>query len=1141
MAFFRNHFVQAPAAHHREHRNIMAAEQDTRAERANSSSFGEARSAQHRRFTVKHKLYRSSCKHNASLRLLKLDFLAYHLLLRQPWLVAATKQIPDDGSLSVPGTLDGVMPKRTRRRRLIMTRPDGRARAHIRRYVGANLPDSVHALGSDGEPAGPTSHLRRCHAHFFLDAYLKSVLQNGGMPKAAYFGVFAFVERRLMLYFGGQLPDVFTSGACAHPGESAAEEDLTLQQLATYVQGTENMLHTLSGKPGIYVHLLFIAMLILLRNLRRTLRRHPPTAMLIEFTLLCAEALHCTHEYVHRVCIAHYMEFAHRPGVTVPALPASKAVSSNTPDTVDPDVSAPTGDGEKAEESRDHPPHLQNNSPARCWEAPPHRDEEFKRNRNLLITFRDACMNFKQALTVRGQLAWKEYRDEMDCEVACEQNSEQQRGPDAGDSQPEGTNIDTVYPEVPFSSNVFAEFINVADKLLFQWSIALCRYASEANRVMPNPLLKEYRSLGFGSIAEGPVRLYKKVRGLNLTLHRYKKLAAFKKWSLDNKLTAEPCSEESPKKRAKTAADAMLTWNKPVDEIPLVFPQNGVAYCEPELKTSQEASETAPSERSRSARLNLSEGPSRNDSSRILSFFTSLLGAVRENGRNSRDPSKAFHEPASYGMRCPPGTGEAGDKGQEEATLVEPASGGMTPPVPLNSDADDEWAVTHKQKAGAGNEAALRIVDVAAALQEHAAKLESMLPLADNRANEQGRKADTVAPTTVKQAEGATSPAITMSPAEVSPPSELPPGKRSPFDAFSKDKPLGEASHSGVKSSSAEVSPASELPPGKRSPFDAFSKDKPLGEASHSGVKSSSTEVSPPSELPPGKRSPFDAFSKDKPLGEVLPPALKSTARGAPSYGMKTRSAQMSTSRGAPSYGMKTRSAHMSTSREAPVYGMKTRSSQMSSSREASAYGMKTRSAPMSTYMEAQAYGMKTRSVQMSPPGVMSTSRGASPPGVMSASRGASPPGVMSASRGASPPGVRSPPGEVSPPGETPLAAEMPPGAKPDGIGTTYMNAGLRITVGSSSPPPQQGSVAVGRRRGKWKRDEVLLLIDAINRHGVGRWAYFAATYFGGRRTGMQLKDKWSNLMRYKYVYQDTSARGPNVTERPPWRLVDSF
>ncbi|GBE59076.1 rhs element Vgr family protein, putative [Babesia ovata] len=1003
---------------------------DTNGQTGNFSQGSKQKSLQQDPSTAKPELYVSSCKDNVSLELLKLDFLAYHLLVRQPWLVAATKQIPDDGSVSIPDKSEAVTPKRTRRKHVVLTRPDFRARAYIRRYVGKNPAFSLHALGCKGQPVGGTSCLRRCHTHSFLDAYVKSTMRSGGIDKSAYFGIYAFVERRLMRHFGGLVPGVNPTGTCVHVGDSAIEEDMTLKELATYVQDSENMLHVLSRKPGVYVRLLFIALLMLLRNLRRALRRHPPSAMLIEFTILCAEALQFTHEYAHRVCIALYTKLVHRLGPT-PCAHTIQLAPPNFPDFIEPDLAASASPEPRVGRSCMYSPYSHHCCSTIRDSTVSRRDEEFKRNRNLLITYREQCTSYKKALIIRGQLAWKGYRDELDCEIANNPIQQQRSDANSGDPQSSARTHDTALPEDSPSCSIFSEFVNVADKLLFQWSIGLCRYASEANRIIQNPLLMEYRSLGFGLPSEGPVKLYKEVHGPNLTMHRFKRLAAIIRGRMPQKSETEECRKEPPKKQAKATPAKIPASNKTSEEVDPALPAKSAAEKAAESEVTRDVSDSS-SAGSCSVDLTLHDVVCPADASRLSMFFSPLWRTEQEDGCKSCDPSLVFRRPVSCGMRQSAARAEADNKEDKDAPPTAHTSAEM-PSVPrLTSAMDDDWSCFLVNKAVDRTETDFCNVDVAAAEQEQPMASASSSPQKENRRDEPEAESHKSAPTTIEQAEETVVPTETAAPEEISAP---------------------EAANLAAKTLPAEeITPAAEI--------------SPPAEIAKSGETAAPTEI-----INPAKTSPVETITTPE---EASQPEETTASEGV--------------------------------------------------------------SQPEET----------TASEGMSQPEETTASEGVSQHEETTVSEGVSQSDEIITPEEAAPdaetplPAETSPPEEIATPEESSTPEEVSqPETNP--VGITLRNRGLRIQVGSTSASPQLKSATPARRRGKWKRDEVLTLVDAINKHGAGRWAYFATTYFGGRRTGMQLKDKWCNLLRYRHVFQDTSARRTGVSLIPPWRLVDNF
>lgn len=99
--------------------------------------------------------------------------------------------------------------------------------------------------------------------------------------------------------------------------------------------------------------------------------------------------------------------------------------------------------------------------------------------------------------------------------------------------------------------------------------------------------------------------------------------------------------------------------------------------------------------------------------------------------------------------------------------------------------------------------------------------------------------------------------------------------------------------------------------------------------------------------------------------------------------------------------------------------------------------------------------------------------------------------------------------------------------------------------VDSATPPVDEANredddplkQQTGRRSRLWKPEEVTKLVEAVNKHGAGRWSFFAYTYFGGTKTGSQLKDKWCNLTRYKHVHQELMEKGRGNQRRTLWKV----
>ncbi|XP_053406906.1 telomeric repeat-binding factor 2-like [Mercenaria mercenaria] len=60
-------------------------------------------------------------------------------------------------------------------------------------------------------------------------------------------------------------------------------------------------------------------------------------------------------------------------------------------------------------------------------------------------------------------------------------------------------------------------------------------------------------------------------------------------------------------------------------------------------------------------------------------------------------------------------------------------------------------------------------------------------------------------------------------------------------------------------------------------------------------------------------------------------------------------------------------------------------------------------------------------------------------------------------------------------------------------------------------------SSVYGSRKRKWTNDEMLEFYDAVNTFGVGKWAQIKE-YLNTTRTGVMLKDKWRNMIKYGEV-----------------------
>ena len=57
------------------------------------------------------------------------------------------------------------------------------------------------------------------------------------------------------------------------------------------------------------------------------------------------------------------------------------------------------------------------------------------------------------------------------------------------------------------------------------------------------------------------------------------------------------------------------------------------------------------------------------------------------------------------------------------------------------------------------------------------------------------------------------------------------------------------------------------------------------------------------------------------------------------------------------------------------------------------------------------------------------------------------------------------------------------------------------------------GSTSLTKKRGKWTEDEMSDFYDAVVSFGVGKWAEIK-DFLGTSRTGVQLKDKYRNMLK---------------------------
>ncbi|GIX60767.1 Myb family DNA-binding domain-containing protein [Babesia caballi] len=463
---------------------------------------------------------------NASLKLLRLDFFCYHLITRVMWLNMVIGDVADEGASweTAEGSdhRDDDFEQRFRRKHVKVTAPRRSRRGSFQGQAYADPLTAVHAPSELGSRRCRLPWLRHGHAHFFLEPYLKTAINFLHIRRPYYFTLWARVESELLQIFGITLPEAATEAA------TQAVEMQSMQDFSKFIRAVEGMLHTLSKKPTFYLHVTLVALIALLRNLRRLILRHPPCIVLVEFTVLCTQALWLTQAYVHQYSATVYRTVASRRGIRVDAQSVADGPSAAGTPSLAATEETVGAEGES--------------------ERLTYRDLRFFHNVRLLESMNEACKEYKCAIITLGQQSWGEYLSESEFEAGSPVNGiefcSSQWGVetlDSGGEAPvwgegresssvEGTangmcdGGDRAQSRLPTSQMV--EFSAKAARLLNQWALALCKYATEANKLTCAPVFAEYKVVGDGEVGGGPSKLYKKVRGPNLALHRNPVLVA---------------------------------------------------------------------------------------------------------------------------------------------------------------------------------------------------------------------------------------------------------------------------------------------------------------------------------------------------------------------------------------------------------------------------------------------------------------------------------------------------------------------------------------------------------------------------------------------------------------------------------------
>ena len=64
-----------------------------------------------------------------------------------------------------------------------------------------------------------------------------------------------------------------------------------------------------------------------------------------------------------------------------------------------------------------------------------------------------------------------------------------------------------------------------------------------------------------------------------------------------------------------------------------------------------------------------------------------------------------------------------------------------------------------------------------------------------------------------------------------------------------------------------------------------------------------------------------------------------------------------------------------------------------------------------------------------------------------------------------------------------------------------------------------------GKDRNSWTPKLTRKLVDSVNVYGVGSWTAILSLGFPPEITGMKLKDKWRNLVKFTHVRKTANGR----------------
>ncbi|KAK1932797.1 hypothetical protein X943_000846 [Babesia divergens] len=439
--------------------------------------------------------YLSDRRRNASMKLLMLDYLSQQLLKHGRWLIGATKDVSDEDITFPVNQSAGTLDTNTGQN-IEVIRPSRKVRLVQKRFHNVTPLTHLTSAVAKGRRKWRLPGLRLRHGHYFLYGYLTSALYLQPLDKKRYFSVYASVERDIMRLFNISLP---MAGRLACDG--AGSEKKLVEDYSEYVRITEDVVHKICQKPTFYSHLLFVIVLIFTRNLRKILRGHEPSIVLVEFTMLCAEAIYLTQKFLHQFCVVVYGNNASRLGVAVENITNPDATSEHY--------------------------NL--------------REMLFLRNTKAFMSLNDDCNDYRKAIIGLCRSTWRNYCRGIDYEVSIPSNSYHlplsqgytQITNSISSSRTVSEGYEHSFEESPNAHEetedgkaftgrctTLCDFKLKADRLLCQWGIAICSYATEANKIVMDPLFAELRAVDAGKTTGGPVVLSKQVKGASLSLHR---------------------------------------------------------------------------------------------------------------------------------------------------------------------------------------------------------------------------------------------------------------------------------------------------------------------------------------------------------------------------------------------------------------------------------------------------------------------------------------------------------------------------------------------------------------------------------------------------------------------------------------------